>query len=232
MESVPRFALMSLAQTQMIQRTCSTKTMKQFHEHFSTVRELLPIQLRAPVGVLQIPRSIKFLYTYSTFFSNRQDLTKHMGGTYTRGKGGRDLSLGTVDYAKYDKDNPRGTMIQIHVCRCLIQMWIGIIVPQEIQSLFLSPSLPSLHVIMSLCECCVYPLCVCVACRWCGSGPTYSGNPWSCLMSSWNNTIRFCSTIHISVIKTVYTCMHVSPSWERDPSSVALPEGFFHFFHN
>ncbi len=68
MKSAPRFALMSLAQTQMIQRTCGTKTMKQFHEHFSTVRELLPVQLRAPVGALQIPRSIKF-YTLTQPFS-------------------------------------------------------------------------------------------------------------------------------------------------------------------
>lgn len=66
--------------------------MEQFNEHFSMVQGLLPIQLSTPQGNQQIPKSIKFLYTYSTFFTNHQDLTKHMGGAYTRGE---DLALNT-----------------------------------------------------------------------------------------------------------------------------------------
>lgn len=100
--SVPGFSLMSLVQTQMIQHTCATKTMR-FHEHINMVRGLLPIQLRDPVGNLQIPMSIKFLYTYSTFFTSHQDLPKHMGGTYTKGTEGRDLAQNNVNYVKYDK---------------------------------------------------------------------------------------------------------------------------------
>lgn len=75
--------------------------MEQFHEHFSMVKGLLPIQPSVAVGSLQIPRSIKFLYTYSTLFTNHQDLIKHMGGTHT---GERDLAQNTCGlYAKYDR---------------------------------------------------------------------------------------------------------------------------------
>ncbi len=73
----------------------------------------------------------------------------------------------------------------------------------------LSFSLRSLHVVMSLFECCACLLCVCMACPlpglhgvgemvWIRSS---LGSPWSCLMSSWINTPHFHSTMYISIIE-------------------------------
>lgn len=60
-----------------------------------TVRQTLSLRLRAPEGNLQIPWNIKFLYTYSTFFTSHQDLTEHKGGTHKGGEG-KDLQWNTV----------------------------------------------------------------------------------------------------------------------------------------
>ncbi len=101
-----------------------------------------------------------------------------------------------------------------------------------------------------LSECCACLLCVCMACPL----PGLHGGEVVWIRSYLSrqslklldvlriHPLYFCSTIYISVIKlyTLQFCcwcilytrhlLHGCPSWERDPSSVALPDGFFHVF--